>query len=229
MTLKIMTSIAAFALAMGASVAQAITATVTVIHGINGLDVNSQRDFPVDVAVDGECSLKGIKFTQSKKVTLEDGTYRFTVHPANGSCSLAAVIDQSVTLKSQSSVSLVASLNAAGTPALAVYDNSVLAVAVGVRHVAFSPPLYAKISAASYPSQPVRRIRNGKSGALFAAWDSSIQYSISISSRRDSGVLARLSGTIRSSRVTWRYFYVVGSAKNGLAIVRQDVRPSDLS
>jgi len=227
MTIK--TLLASVAIVAGLCVGQAHAASVTVIHGINGLDLNAERTLPVDIAVNGTCALKGVKFTQSKKVALENGSYRITVHPADGSCSSEAVIDQSVTVKDQTSLSIVASLNSTGAPSLAVYDNFVMAVAVGVRNVAYAPPVFVKIDAASYSSQPVKRIRSGKGGALFAVWDTSIDYRITIASRRGGGILDILNGKIRSSRVVWRYFYVVGSVKNGLAIVRQDVKQSELS
>ena len=213
-------------------VANAHAASVTVIHGINGLDLGATRELPVDIAVNGTCALKGVQFTQSTKVALVKGLYRLTVHPSDGKCAAKAVIDQTVTIDdrtAKASLAVVASLNSSGTPTLAVYDNTVLAVAVGVRHVALAPSVFVKIAAAGYPSQPAKRVTNGGEGALFAAWDNKIQYRITISSSRAGGVLARLNGKIRSNRTQWRYFYVVGSIKNGLQIVQQDVSQAELS
>lgn len=213
-------------------VANAHAASVTVIHGINGLDLGAARELPVDIAVNGTCALKGVQFTQSTKVTLDKGAYRLTVHPSDGKCSTKAVIDQAVTIDdrtAKASLTIVASLNSSGAPTLAVYDNTVLAVAVGVRHVALAPAVFVKIAAAGYQSQPAQRISNGGEGALFAVWDNKIQYRITISSSRVGGVLARLNGKLRSNRGPWRYFYVVGSIKNGLEIVQQDISQADLS
>jgi len=213
-------------------VAQAHAASVTVIHGINGLDLGATRELPVDIAVNGTCSLKGVKFTQSTRVSLEKGSYRITVHPSDGSCSAAAVIDQTVTIDERTekaSLTLVASLKSSGTPTLAVYDNTVFGVSVGVRHVALAPAVFVKIGAARYSSQRPTRIKNGGYGALFAVWDNLIDYRITISTSASRGVLARLNGKVRSNRTLWRYFYVVGSLKNGLEIVQQDIGKAELS
>jgi len=213
-------------------VAQAHAASVTVIHGINGLDLGATRELPVDIAVNGTCSLKGVKFTQSARVTLGKGSYRITVHPSDGACSASAVIDQTVTIDEQTekaSLSIVASLKSSGTPTLAVYNNTVAAVAVGVRHAALAPAVYVKFAVSRYPSQRPTRIKNGGDGALFAAWDSLIDYRITISTSPSRGVLARRSGKVRSSRTVWRYYYVVGSLKNGLQIVQQDITKAELS
>lgn len=208
------------------SAAYAHAATVTIIHGINGLDLSSARSLPVDIAINGTCTVNGIKFTESKKTTLADGTYRITVHPANGSCTSSSIIDRTITIKDQSSISVVAKVTAAGTPGLAVYDNTVLGIAVGVRHVASAPSLVVRIKPARYTAQPWTRIRNSGEGAVFAAWDSALDYRITVSLTRQGEELRKLTGKFRSNHIIWRYFYIVGSIKNGLEIVQQDIRPS---
>jgi len=101
-----------------------------------------------------------------------------------------------------------------------------VATVVGVRHEAVAPSVFVKISATFFPSQGPTRIRNGGAGgATFAQWSESLNYRVAISTGRSSGFLARLSGRIRSSRTLYRYFYVVGSLKNGLEVVTQDVAP----
>lgn len=213
-------------------VTHAHAASVTVIHGINGLDLGATKELPVDIAVNGACSLKGVKFTQSTQVSLGKGSYKITVHPSDGSCSAAAVIDQTVTIDERTekaSLSIVASLKSSGTPTLAVYENTAFGIAVGVRHVALAPAVFAKISAAGYSTDRPTRIKNGGYGAVLTLWEKTIDYRITISTNTARGVLARRNGKFRSSRTLWRYFYVVGSLRNGLEIVQQDITPAELS
>jgi hypothetical protein len=209
-------------LAVGWMASEAQAATVAIIHGINGRDLGASKQLPVDIAVNGTCSIKGIKFTKSTSVSLEEGTYRITVHPANGSCTETAVIDQTLTIDERDySITAVASLSSKGKPQLAVYDNSiyVLRKAVAVRHAAFASPVYSRIRVTGYQSQ-VRRIKNGGLGDAFTGWESEIPYKITVSSRSRGGVLFNLGGRYKG---TWRLFHIVGSAKNGLAVVTQDI------
>jgi hypothetical protein len=213
---------------------QANAATVTVIHGINGLDLNTARELPVDIAVNGACALKGVKFTQSTAVELGKGTYSITVHPADGKCGAASVIKESLVIddkNSFASLSAVASLSASGKPQLLLFNNSQdlgFPSTLAVRHAAFAAPVFAKFDVAGYRNSPAVRISNGKISAIFSALDSRLSYNISVLATRRSGTLARLRGSIRTPRQIWRVFYVVGSARNGLAIVKQDVARDDL-
>lgn len=65
----------------------AFAAKVVVVHGINGKDVASSQELPVDVAVDGNCALVGLTFGGSRLVELAAGSYNITVHPSSGACS----------------------------------------------------------------------------------------------------------------------------------------------
>jgi hypothetical protein len=91
-------------------------ATVNVVHGIDGRDLDADASLPVDIAVNGDCALKGVTFTQSAKVELASGDYTITVHPADGACGTTPVITQSVTISDEEgrSFSAVASLTQAG-------------------------------------------------------------------------------------------------------------------
>lgn len=201
-----------------------------VIHGINGADLGLVRELPVDIAVNGKCALKGVQFTQSTQVALDKGKYQITVHPANGTCSAKGIIEKTLAIDDSNyfaSFSVIASLTDTGTPRLAVYNNNesyAFSTAVAVRHLAFAPAVFAKIDVDGFTRGSPKRIKNGDLGETFAAWTDSISYKISITKGRKGGVLARLQGKTRAKRETWRIFHVVGSLKNGLAIVKQDVR-----
>jgi hypothetical protein len=228
---RVLLSLAAFA-AVGTS--QAHAATVTIIHGINGLDLNTARELPVDIAVNGSCALKGVKFTESTAVELGKGTYSITVHPADGKCGVAPVITQSLMIddsNSFASLSAVASLSATGAPQLLAFNNTQdlgFPSTLAVRHAAFAAPVFARFDVTGYKSPPVSRLSNGQISAIFSALDVGLKYNITISAKKNSGTVARLRGRIRSPRQIWRVFYVVGSARNGLAIVQQDVARDDL-
>jgi hypothetical protein len=116
--------------------------TVTVVHGIPGLDV--------DVYVNGENTLPGFTpGTVTDPLTLPAGSYTIEIYAAgegpDGSGGDAAITDE-VELPAGANVSLVAHLTEEGTPSpdLAVFVNDVDAIAAGearvtVRHVAAAP------------------------------------------------------------------------------------------
>lgn len=223
-------SLLVFMAFVGAVSPPAHAADVTVIHGINGIDLGAARELPVDIAVNGQCALKGVKFAQSAKVSLDKGQYRVTVYPSNGACSAKSVIDQTLTIddsNSFASLSVIASLTAAGAPRLAVYDNSrsyAFAPAVAVRHLALAPAVFAKIDPEGFAGRSAKKIANGDAGESYSVWDTKIAYKVTISTSRKGGVIKRLKGKTRTSQVAWRIFHIVGSLKNGLEIVQQDVR-----
>jgi hypothetical protein len=227
---------AAFAAtAMGLMAGDAHAATVRVIHGINGLDLNAARELPVDIAVNGQCALKGVKFAESTDVELAPGTYRVTVHPSNGSCSQKAVIDQQLKIEGDSSrgwsYSVIASLSEAGAPQLVSYFNNDAfgwARVVAVRHLAFAPPVFVKIDVkgAAQSTKKAKRIKNGDYGAAYGSWDTVIPYTITVATSRTGKPLATIKGTSRVTSSTWRIFHIVGSLRNGLEIVRHEAPPS---
>jgi hypothetical protein len=70
------------------------TAEVTVIHGVNGLDLGASEELPVDVFVDGVgCALTDFHFGDiSPRLELPEGTYAITVSFSDGSCGGDAAI-----------------------------------------------------------------------------------------------------------------------------------------
>lgn len=135
--------LAASTLIIGAAPAQAAEdGTVTVVHGIPGLDV--------DVYVNGENTLPDFKpGTVTDPLTLPAGDYKVEIYKTgegpDGSGGTAAITDD-VTLPGGANVSLVAYLTEAGTPSatLGVFVNDPKTIAAGegrvtVRHVAAAP------------------------------------------------------------------------------------------
>ena len=234
-TCSVFTKFAAVAgIVIGLSSSYAHAATVTIIHGINGLDLKTVRELPVDIAVNGQCALKSVKFAQSTAVELSPGTYRVTVHPSTGNCSQKALIDQSLKIEGDKSpgwsYSVIASLSAVGAPQLKSFFNNdayAWSAAVGVRHLAYAPPVFVKIDVPGAPRETKRatRINNGDDGAAYLAWAQKIPYTITLAASRKAKPLVTLSGRSRSSRSVWRVFHIVGSLENGLEIVQQDVAP----
>ena len=212
---------------------QGHAATVGVIHGINGKEVSahSSRELPVDIAVNGRCGLKGLTFGSQQNIELAPGAYRVTVHPSDGSCSQRALIDQNITVRGAEkgwSYSLIASLSAQGVPRLVLYDNNGAygwGVAVAVRHLAYAPPLFARISVPGAPANMTRvtRMRNGDYGTAYTAWTDKIPYTVTVATSRTGKSVLRVQGTSRNTTSVWRIFHVVGSVKNGLRLVQQDI------
>lgn len=148
MTNRLRTLIAAAAIGFIASTGAATPAqaaddgTVTVVHGIPGLDV--------DVYVNGDNTLADFKpGTVTDPLTLPAGDYTIDIYKTgegpDGSGGTAAISDK-VTLPAGANVSLVAYLTPEGTPSstLAVFANDTAAVDAGdarvtVRHVAAAP------------------------------------------------------------------------------------------
>ena len=138
-------TVAAGLLALGAApfiapAAQAAsTGTVTVVHGIPGVDV--------DVYVDGKDALPDFKpGTVTAPLTLPSGPHEIKIFKTGQGPSGTPVIAQSVTLPAGANVSLVAHLTASGSvsPTLAVFVNDTAPIAAGkgrvtVRHVAAAP------------------------------------------------------------------------------------------
>jgi hypothetical protein len=116
--------------------------TVTVVHGIPGLDV--------DVYVNGENTLPNFKpGTVTDPLTLPAGDYTVEIYKTgegpDGSKGTAAITDK-VTLPAGANVSLVAYLTPQGTPSpkLGVFVNDTKTIEAGdarvtVRHVAAAP------------------------------------------------------------------------------------------
>jgi len=208
-----------------AGASSATAAQLNVVHGINGRDLGLEESLPVDIAVNGACSLKGVTFKQSALVELSPATYTITVHLSDGACSKAAVITKSVDLTDGSnSFSAVASLSSSGSPQLSVFNNSrdlFFPPAVTVRHLAKSGALFVKFSSPELLRSQSKRIRNGDSSSLLVLTDR-LKYTATIQSSRGGGFIARKSGT---GRKKFTIHNVVGSAANGFSVITERLAP----
>ncbi len=111
--------------------------TVTVIHGVPGLTV--------DVYVNGQLTLQNFKpGTITDPMTLPAGNYSIDIRPAGAAADSAPAISGSATLASGANVTIIAHLDANGSPTLSVFANDTSPIAAGksrlvVRHTAAAP------------------------------------------------------------------------------------------
>lgn len=201
-------------------------AEVNIVHGIDGRDLSLARSLPVDIAVNGVCSLKGVHFTQSAKVDLPPATYTVTVHLTDGGCSQTPVITKVITIPDDGSrsFSAVASLSSAGVPQLAVFNNSkefVFPPAIAVRHLANARPVFVKFSSRELLRPNVRRIMNGESTSL-QVFTRKFAYAANIQSSARGGVFTRRSG-VTGGR--YSILNIVGSRANGFTIIAESLKP----
>jgi hypothetical protein len=206
------------------NLAPAWAASVNVVHGIDGRDLSLARDLPVDIAVNGSCTLKGVTFTQSALVELTPATYNITVHVADGACRQSPVITQSVTIPNDQSdsFSLVASLSQAGTPQLAVFNNTKnFLPRVAVRHLAFAGPLSVRFRSRDLFRPKVSTINNGEFAKL-SLFGRIRRYKADVFSlgkqslARIKTPLVRISG--RNTR-EFVIYNIVGSSTNGFTAI----------
>ena len=131
--------IALLVLAVAApAAADAHESDVTVIHGVPGLTV--------DVWVDGEPFIEGFEpGTITDPVQLPEGTYEIAIYEAGADPDEAdAAIEGSADVPAGANASVVAHLDADGTPTLSVFGNDTSALAAGesrltARHLAAAP------------------------------------------------------------------------------------------
>lgn len=117
--------------------AQDGTGTVTVIHGVPGVDV--------DVYVNGDLTLEGFTpETVTDPLELPAGDYTVDIRPAGADAASDPIITGSTTLPAGANATLIAHLTADGTPTLGVFVNDTTPTAAGegrlvVRHTAAAP------------------------------------------------------------------------------------------
>lgn len=156
---------------LGATPASAADASLNVVHGIPGADVN--------VCVNGGEAISD--FTYGEVVTdvpLAGGTYSFKIVAASDDCSDAGILAaDGIDLAGGKDYTAVAYLEADGTPALGLYTNASKAVAKGtarllVRHNAAAPAVDVWANGA----QLVSDFHNGETAkaivpqGVYAAW-----------------------------------------------------------
>lgn len=121
--------------AMSASAAD--TAQVYVVHGVPGL--------PVDVYVNGALTLNDFQpATVAGPLALPAGSYDIAITAADAADASAPVLTATATVTAGNSYSIVAHLDAAGTPTITPYANDISTISAGqtrlvVRHDAAAP------------------------------------------------------------------------------------------
>jgi hypothetical protein len=118
-----------------------VNASVYVLHGINGTDLGAAAALPVDVSVNGTCTLQGFEFKEfAGPLSLPAGTYAIAVSPANTMtpCSNAPVISANVPVTEGLNATIVAHLAAGGAPTASVFVNDFAASSpqLSARHAA---------------------------------------------------------------------------------------------
>lgn len=126
---------ASFAL-MGASAASAQDARIHLLHGIPDTDV--------DVAAGGDNVFENFSFGDTQDLSALAGTTLEGLQVKLAGTDTVAIDAGDVALPSSGNYTIIAHLDATGTPALAVFENDVSTVAAGegrlvVRHAAAAP------------------------------------------------------------------------------------------
>ena len=123
-------------------------ASVYVLHGINGTDLQAAAELPVDVSVDGACTLTNFQFKSvAGPLALPPGTYAIAISLANATtpCSNQAVINASVPVTAGINATIVAHLANQGFPTAPVFVNEFSAT---------SPEVFARVPVASCARRP---------------------------------------------------------------------------
>jgi hypothetical protein len=92
-------------------------ATVFIVHGIPGIDLNLDPDLPVDIAVDGACLLTNFKFGEiTDALSLPAGTYNIQIKLADLSnpCGGTTVIEADVPFDANEKCTVIAHLTDEG-------------------------------------------------------------------------------------------------------------------
>lgn len=225
------TTLAAAVLAIsGGTAAVASPVIVNVVHGIDGRELGAAQALPVDIALNGACALKWVTFKQSALIDAEAGkTYTVSVHPADGTCSVAPVIKESLTIPDDgtTALSVVASLSARGAPQLAVFNSTakffgINLAQISVRNLVRSRSLSVRFKASPGRRTRLRTIRNGSAAYYFDNADG-FSYTAQVFVAGRKLPLFTLDGTGSKDSVT--HYNIVGSAKNGFSVVTEKFKP----
>ena len=134
------------------------TATVYVIHGINGVDLGQPMALPVDVSANGVCvpALEGLTFEQvAGPLSLPAGTYDVAIylHDASMPCNPAnkAIGPASLTLDAGKNYTIIAYLTETGTPTASLFTNDLSRIKfhktrIVAHHTAEAPPVDITLS-----------------------------------------------------------------------------------
>lgn len=213
-------------LSAGVASAQSNTASVIVVHGINGAALGADSALPVDVSVNGACALPGFQYKQIVgPLALPAGTINVAIHPANPSspCGLPAIIGPAaIPLAAGENAAIIAHLTADKAPTASKYTHDLgLTVnnkaRVSVFHTAAAPAVDAYLTApggfgnVSQTAFLLRQFVNNEQITVSApagAWDLSVAVA---------GASSAVIGpaTVRLMENTAYLFFVVGEPTSG--------------
>ena len=197
-------------------------ASVYVIHGIQGQDLDLEATLPVDVAVDGACTLQGFTYGQvAGPLNLAAGTYNIKIGLADpeNPCSGAAVIEADVPFEAGEVAVVIAHLAADGTPTASKFLLDMSATDEGrsrisLHHTAAAPAVDISLTGTVCDWQGSRSftgVPNGAQGTLTVPptkWEASL-----FPAGGDTPVLGPQPLTIDSARAY--LIFAVGSLENG--------------
>ena len=163
-------------------------ATVYVIHGIQGTDLDLDAALPVDVAVDGGCLLQGFIYGQlAGPLSLAPGTYNIQIGLADAEnpCSTPPVIEADVPFAEGEVAVVIAHLAADGTPTASKFLIDMSATDEGrsritLHHTAAAPAVDIDLTGTVCDWQGSRAfegVPNGGQGALTVPsgkWEASL-------------------------------------------------------
>jgi hypothetical protein len=211
---------------------QSTTASVIIVHGIPGGDLRQPAALPVDISVDGACAVTNLSFrTIVGPLAIPAGTRRLAVHyPATGSCSAAAVIGPAeVSFAAGEAATVIAHLDASGSPTAAKFANNFSATPTGrarvaIHHTANAPAvdvyLTRTFGSAAATIGLTTGVVPGEQAVLPVAGEHQL---LAITAAGSSTAVFGPAGVALSPGNAYS-FYVVGSVTNGTLAVIADVR-----
>ena len=217
---------------------QSTTASLRVIHGINGADLGLASSLPVDVYVAeaDTCLLQGFEFTEiAGPLSLAAGTYTVTisladaVNPCGGP---AAVGPAPLPLEAGKDYTVIAHLTDTGAPTASLFETPAVALMgrgynrLVAHHTAWAPPvdvLANRGGAGNVPVSPVlQNVPNGASGSIDVRpgnWTAYLGLPGTGQPVEGAGAW-----TVTSKPSTATLVFVVGSLTNGLSPIVVDTR-----
>lgn len=209
-------------------------ATVTVLHGINGVDFGHAEALPIDVNVNGANVLAGVTFrTFSQPLNLPAGTNTVEIrgadamNPGTGSLFASGMISVSAGLD----YTLLVHLDLAADARVTLFFNDLSALAgrnvfrETLRHGAIAPTINSiwRLVRGSGPPLGVLDVSNGEEGGPADFGWLPANYNQTIEDAMTDEVLV---GPLpfRTQRQTYFYQYLVGSQANGTLELLQETR-----
>ncbi len=132
---RVFAQVAALCFVLAAYGFAADDAYLYIVHGIPGRDVaaNLSPSLPIDILIEGVCQSRGLSFGSTDgPLAFTPGTYSVQISEANtlAPCTNTPLIETSVTLSADATVSAVAAVNT-GKPGVLIFTDDLEAVTAG--------------------------------------------------------------------------------------------------